>query len=119
MSSEALLSNVIPFAGSGLLGYALGFEKDLEVDANHRRFPGWYVLCRRSTFAKTRLWDKLGNDTSTQMQYWATDADITNLHGIFHTLGIAVSGGLGLGLLAGFARNGRAGSVFLSILETR
>jgi hypothetical protein len=25
MSSEALLSNVIPFAGSGLRGYAMGF----------------------------------------------------------------------------------------------
>ena len=25
MSSEALLSNVIPFAGSGLVGYAMGF----------------------------------------------------------------------------------------------
>ena len=25
MSSEVLLSNVIPFAGSGLLGYAMGF----------------------------------------------------------------------------------------------
>jgi uncharacterized membrane protein (Fun14 family) len=25
MSSEALLSRVIPFAGSGLLGYAMGF----------------------------------------------------------------------------------------------
>jgi uncharacterized membrane protein (Fun14 family) len=25
MSSEVLLSNVIPFAGSGLLGYAIGF----------------------------------------------------------------------------------------------
>jgi uncharacterized membrane protein (Fun14 family) len=25
MSSEALLSGVIPFAGSGLLGYAMGF----------------------------------------------------------------------------------------------
>ncbi|MGA8083590.1 MAG: hypothetical protein WB988_17190 [Candidatus Nitrosopolaris sp.] len=25
MSSEALLSNIIPFAGSGLLGYAMGF----------------------------------------------------------------------------------------------
>jgi uncharacterized membrane protein (Fun14 family) len=25
MSSEALLSSVIPFAGSGLLGYAMGF----------------------------------------------------------------------------------------------
>ena len=25
MSSEALLSNIVPFAGSGLLGYAMGF----------------------------------------------------------------------------------------------
>jgi uncharacterized membrane protein (Fun14 family) len=25
MSSEALLSSIIPFAGSGLLGYAMGF----------------------------------------------------------------------------------------------
>ncbi|MFZ0513483.1 MAG: FUN14 domain-containing protein [Candidatus Nitrosopolaris sp.] len=25
MSSEALLSNVIPFAGSGVIGYAMGF----------------------------------------------------------------------------------------------
>ncbi|MGB6594070.1 MAG: FUN14 domain-containing protein, partial [Candidatus Nitrosopolaris sp.] len=25
MSSEVLLSNIIPFAGSGLVGYALGF----------------------------------------------------------------------------------------------
>ena len=25
MSSDALLSNIVPFAGSGLLGYAMGF----------------------------------------------------------------------------------------------
>ena len=25
MSSESLLSNIIPFAGSGILGYAMGF----------------------------------------------------------------------------------------------
>jgi uncharacterized membrane protein (Fun14 family) len=25
MSNEALLSNIVPFAGSGLLGYAMGF----------------------------------------------------------------------------------------------
>jgi hypothetical protein len=49
-------------------------------------------------------WDKLGNDTSTQIQHWVTNADITNLHGLFHTLGIPVSGGLGFGLLAGFVR---------------
>ncbi|HYV52522.1 MAG TPA: hypothetical protein VE971_04440 [Candidatus Eisenbacteria bacterium] len=31
-----------------------------------------------------------------------TNADVTNLHGLFHTLGIPVSGGLALGILAGF-----------------
>ncbi|MGA9149544.1 MAG: hypothetical protein WBZ36_03120 [Candidatus Nitrosopolaris sp.] len=49
-------------------------------------------------------WAKLGNDTSAQLQHWATNVDITNVHSIFHTLGIRVSSGLGLGFLAGFVR---------------
>jgi hypothetical protein len=49
-------------------------------------------------------WDKLGNDTSTQIQHWAANVDVTNVHSLFHTLGIPVSGGLGLGLLTGFLR---------------
>ena len=79
------------------------------MDANYCRFSGWNVLCGCSTAAKdgyvsTVNWDKLGNDTSAQIQHWTTNVDITNLHGLFHTLGIPVSGGLGLGLLAGFVR---------------
>jgi len=49
-------------------------------------------------------WDKLGNDTSTQIQHWAANVDLTNMHSIFHTLGIPVTGGLGLGFLVGFVR---------------
>jgi hypothetical protein len=49
-------------------------------------------------------WDKLGNDTSTQLQHWASNLDITSVHSLFHKLGIPVSGGLGLGFLAGFVR---------------
>jgi len=49
-------------------------------------------------------WDKLGNDKSTQIQHLAANIDLTNVHSIFHTLGIPVSGGLGLGFLAGFVR---------------
>lgn len=45
-------------------------------------------------------WDKLGNDTSTQVQHWASNADVTNMH----TLGIPVTGGLAVGFLAGFVR---------------
>jgi len=37
LSSEVLMSNIIPFAGSGLLGCnGFCFEKNLEVDANYR-----------------------------------------------------------------------------------
>jgi hypothetical protein len=49
-------------------------------------------------------WDKLGNDTSTQVQHWAANVDVTNVHSLFHTLGIPVSSGLALGFLAGFVR---------------
>jgi hypothetical protein len=49
-------------------------------------------------------WDKLGVDASTQMQHWAANVDITNIHSLFHTLGISVSGGLGVGFMAGFVR---------------
>jgi uncharacterized membrane protein (Fun14 family) len=111
MTSEALLSNIIPFAGSGLLGYAIGFTL--------KKFLKWMLivagflagmffvgvqLLQRYGYVSTVNWDKLGNDTSAQIQHWAANLDITNLDGLFHTFGIPVSGGLGLGLLAGFVR---------------
>jgi len=111
MSSEVLLSNIIPFAGSGLVGYAIGFAlkkilKWMLIIIGF--FAGMFFvgvqLLQKYGYVSTVNWDKLGNDTSTQMQHWATNADITNLHGIFHTLGIPVSGGLGLGLLTSFVR---------------
>ena len=39
-------------------------------------------------------WDKLGNDTSMQVQHWAANVDVTNVHSLFHTLGIPVSNGI-------------------------
>ncbi|MGB6530704.1 MAG: FUN14 domain-containing protein [Candidatus Nitrosopolaris sp.] len=111
MSSEVLLSNIIPFAGSGLVGYAIGFalKKILKWMLIIIGFFAWMFfvgvqLLQKYGYVSAVNWDKLGNDTSTQMQHWATNANITNLHGIFHTLGIPVSGGLGLGLLASFVR---------------
>ena len=56
MSSEVLLSDILPFAGSGLVGYALGFAlKKILNPTNYRRFPGWDVLCGCSTVAKVWL----------------------------------------------------------------
>ena len=111
MSSEALLSNIIPFAGSGLLGYAIGFalKKILKwmliiIGFLAGMFFLGVQLLQKYGYVSTANWDKLGNETSTQVQHWVTNADITNLHGLFHTLGISVSGGLALGFLAGFVR---------------
>jgi uncharacterized membrane protein (Fun14 family) len=111
MSSEVLLSNIIPFASSGLVGYALGFalKKVLKwmliiVDFLAGMFFVGVQLLQKYGDVNTVNWDKLGNDTSTQIQHWATNLDITNLHGLFHTLGIPITGGLGVGLLAGFVR---------------
>jgi uncharacterized membrane protein (Fun14 family) len=59
---------------------------------------------QRYGYVSSVNWDKLGNDISMQLHSWATSVDITNLHGLFHMLGIPVSGGLGLGLLTGFVR---------------
>ena len=39
-------------------------------------------------------WDKLGNDTSTQIQHWAANVDLSNAHGLFNTLGIPNTSGL-------------------------
>ena len=96
MSSETLLSNVIPFAGSGLFGYAMGFalKKILKWMLIIVSFLGWDVLWWCSTVAEVWLceyqvnWNKLGNDTSTQIEHWAANVDISNAHSLFHTLGI-------------------------------
>ncbi|MGC2573859.1 MAG: FUN14 domain-containing protein [Candidatus Nitrosopolaris sp.] len=111
MSSEVLLSNIIPFAGSGLLGYAMGFalKKILKwmlviVGFLAGMFFVGVQLLQKYGYVTAVNWDKLGNDTSTQIQHLAANIDLTNVHSIFHTLGIPVSGGLGLGFLAGFVR---------------
>ena len=111
MSSETLLSNIIPFAGSGLLGYAMGFalKKVLKwmliiIGFLAGMFFVGVQLLQRYGYVSSVNWDKLGNDTSTQIQHSASNIDVSNVHSIFHTLGIPVSGGLALGFVAGFVR---------------
>jgi uncharacterized membrane protein (Fun14 family) len=111
MSSEVLLSNIVPFAGSGLAGYAIGFalKKILKwmliiIGVLAGMFFVGVQLLQKYGYVGAVNWDKLGNDTSAHIQHWASSADVTNLHGLFHAIGIPVSGGLGLGFLAGFVR---------------
>jgi uncharacterized membrane protein (Fun14 family) len=95
MSSEVLLSNIIPFAGSGLVGYAIGFafKKVLKwmlitVGFLAGMFFVGVQLLQMHGYVSVVNWDRLGNDTSTQIQHWTYNVDITSLHGLFHTLGI-------------------------------
>jgi uncharacterized membrane protein (Fun14 family) len=111
MSTEALMSSLIPFAGSGLLGYAMGFalKKVLKwtliiVGFIAGMFFVGVQLLQNYGYVSAVKWDKLGNDTSMQIQHWASNVDVTNVHSVFNTLGIPVSSGLGLGFLAGFLR---------------
>jgi uncharacterized membrane protein (Fun14 family) len=111
MSSEALFSSVIPFAGSGLLGYAMGFalKKILKwmliiIGFLAGIFFVGVQLLQKYGYVSAVNWDKLGNDTSTQIQHWAANVDVNNVYSLFHTFGIPVTGGLGLGFLAGFVR---------------
>ena len=100
MSSEVLLSNIIPFAGSGFLGYAMGFAL--------KKVMKWMLiiigflagiffvgvqLLQKYGYVSAVNWDKLGNNTSIQIQHWASNVDVTNAHSLFHTLGIPVSSG--------------------------
>jgi uncharacterized membrane protein (Fun14 family) len=71
MCSGALLSSVIPFAGSGLLGYAMGFtlKKILRwmlIIIGFLAIVGVQLL-QKFGYVSTVNWDKLGNDTSTKI----------------------------------------------------
>ena len=72
MSSEALLSSVIPFAASGLLGYAMGFalKKILKwmliiVGFLAGMFLVGVQLLQKYGYVNRVNWDNLGNDTNS------------------------------------------------------
>jgi uncharacterized membrane protein (Fun14 family) len=67
LSSEALLSNIIPFAGSGLLGYAMVFalKKILKwmliiIGFLAGMFFVGVQILQRYGYVSTVNWDKLG-----------------------------------------------------------
>jgi uncharacterized membrane protein (Fun14 family) len=70
MSNEILLSNIVPFAGSGLLGYAMGFAlkkilKWMLIIVGFLAgmfFVGIQVL-QKYGYVSAINWDKLGRST--------------------------------------------------------
>ena len=74
MSSEPLLPSIIPFAGSGLLGYAMGsaLKKVLKwmliiIGFLAGMFFVGVQLLQKYGYVNTVNWDKLGIDVSTQI----------------------------------------------------
>jgi uncharacterized membrane protein (Fun14 family) len=74
MSNEAILSNIVPFAGSGLLGYAMGFalKKVLKwmliiIGFLAGMFFVGVQLLHKYGYVDSVNWDKLGNDTNKML----------------------------------------------------
>ena len=102
----SLLFNIIPFAGSGLLGYAMEFALKkvskwmlIIVDFLAGMFFVGVQLLQKYGYVSTVNSDKFGNDTSMHIQHWLANVDVTNVHSLFHSLEIPVSGGLALGFV--------------------
>jgi uncharacterized membrane protein (Fun14 family) len=110
MSSEALLSNIIPFAGSGLVGYILGFtlKKIIKWALIGLGVLAGIIFITIQWMANNGIqgvkWDKLGNDISSYGQHLPTQIHFNNLHGVFHYLGIPMTSGVAIGAMVGFLR---------------
>ena len=110
MSSEPLLSSIIPFAGSGVAGFFMGMFlrrvlKFLVIIIGS--FLGVAFLVIQWMQARQYLqgqvdWTKVGNDTMSWFQ--SHSAQVSSSH-IFGTLGIPATSGLAIGLVAGLAKS--------------
>jgi uncharacterized membrane protein (Fun14 family) len=104
-----LTNSIAPFAGSALCGFIMGFAlkkilKWLLIGLAVLAGIIFMVIQWMSTNGYIHGnvdWAKIGNDTA---QHSVTQLDITNLHGIFHMLGVPVTSGLGIGLAAGLLK---------------
>jgi uncharacterized membrane protein (Fun14 family) len=77
--------SVIPFAGSGLLGYVMGFalKKVLKwmliiIGFLVGMFFVGVQLLQKYGYESAVNLDKIENDSSTQIQHWAGNVDVTN-----------------------------------------
>jgi hypothetical protein len=110
MSSEPLLSSIIPFAGSGVAGFFMGMFL--------RRVLKFFVIIIGSFLGAVFLviqwmqasqylqgqgdWNRVGNDTMIWLQ--SLSAQVSSAH-ILGTLGIPATSGLAIGLVTGLAKS--------------
>jgi uncharacterized membrane protein (Fun14 family) len=110
MSSEVLLSNIVPFAGSGVAGFFMGMFlrrvlKFLVIIIGS--FLGAIFLAIQWIQARQYIqgqvdWNRVGNDAILWLQ--SLSAQVSSSH-IFGTLGIPTTSGLAIGLVAGLAKS--------------
>jgi hypothetical protein len=110
MSSEPLLSSMIPFAGSGVAGFFMGIFlrrvlKFLVIIIGS--FLGAVFLVIQCMQARQYMqgqvdWNKVGNDIMVWLQSLTAQASSSH---IFGTLGIPATSGLAIGLVAGLVKS--------------
>jgi len=112
-AGTALTGSITTFAGSTLCGFLCGYAL--------RKILKWLIiiagviigvifiviqyLVSRGFIHGTVDWTKLGNHAANYGQHILTQVNLTSAHSILGTLGIPVTSGLGIGLLAGFLKS--------------
>ena len=95
-TTAGLTGALVPFGGSALMGYIIGFAL--------KKIVKWVLIIlgvlagiifiviqwmSQNGYIQNVRWDKLGNDMSLYSQHLiATQIDTTNLHNVFHYLGV-------------------------------
>jgi uncharacterized membrane protein (Fun14 family) len=110
MSSEPLLSSIIPFAGSGVAGFFMGMF--LRRVLKFRviiigSFLGAVFIVIQWMQARQYIqgqidWNRVGNDTLVWLQ--SLSSQVSSSH-ILGTLGIPATSGFAIGLVAGLAKS--------------
>ena len=107
-TTSTAMSGLVPFAGSMLAGYCIGFALKKVVKwllIGLGILAGLIFLAvqwmANNGYIQGVRWDKLG---SSYGQHLATQIDFNNLHGVFHYLGIPMTSGLAIGAMVGFLR---------------
>jgi uncharacterized membrane protein (Fun14 family) len=110
MSSESLLSSIIPSAGSGVAGFFMGMFlrrvlKFLVIIIGSFLGAVFLVIqwMQASQYIQGQVdWTRVGNDTMAWFQ--SLSAQVPSSH-ILGTFGIPATSGLTIGLVAGLAKS--------------
>jgi uncharacterized membrane protein (Fun14 family) len=123
MIDTTITQTLVPFAGSGFLGYICGFflKKILKWimiicgTILGAFFCGLLALQAYGYIGQNAIkWNKLGDDLYNSAQSWTksvinnnstgNNISINAAHSLIHNIGLPITSGLAIGLLAGLIR---------------